>query len=139
MNSAGDDVPVFQQRQWIIGMSFIVCGSLIDFASFGLAPQSLLAPLAALTLIWNLLLARQYLGETFGHAELRATALIFFGAFRTQKNLPELPVSTQGVLQERRWHDTMRRPTTNNTRSPANLNRPCLCVCGCIIQAQCSW
>ena len=77
--SPGEDVPVWKQQRWLVGMGSIVVGSLVDFMSFGLAPQSLLAPLAALTLIWNLFLARQYLGEEFGSIELKATAMIFLG------------------------------------------------------------
>ena len=37
-----------KQPIWVVGLSLITGGSLLDFVAFGLAPQSLLAPLGAL-------------------------------------------------------------------------------------------
>ena len=39
---------------WNVGFTLIIVGSILDFVAFGLAPQSLLAPLGALTLVWNM-------------------------------------------------------------------------------------
>ena len=47
-------LPVYRLPLWVIGFVLIVAGSILDFVAFGLAPQSLLAPLAALTLVWNM-------------------------------------------------------------------------------------
>jgi hypothetical protein len=49
-----DSVPVYRLPLWCLGFFLILAGSILDFVAFGLAPQSLLAPLAALTLVWNM-------------------------------------------------------------------------------------
>lgn len=69
----------FQQPKWVAGLVCVVVGSIIDFLSFGLAPQSLLAPLAALSLVWNLGMASYLLGEKYTRADIYATILIFVG------------------------------------------------------------
>ena len=47
-------LPPYRLPLWSFGFFLILTGSLLDFVAFGLAPQSLLAPLAALTLVWNM-------------------------------------------------------------------------------------
>ena len=42
--------PALRQPLWVFGFVLLIIGTLLDFVAFGLAPQSLLAPLAALTL-----------------------------------------------------------------------------------------
>lgn len=46
--------PAYKLPLWVVGFVLIILGSMLDFVAFGLAPQSLLAPLAALTLVWNM-------------------------------------------------------------------------------------
>ena len=78
-----DDVSPWRQVKWVLGFYLIFSGSLIDFLAFGLAPQSLLAPLAALTLIWNIFMSSRFLGETYTRFDIYATATIFFGTVVT--------------------------------------------------------
>lgn len=40
---------------WVLGLSAMVCGALLDFGSLSFAAQSLLAPLAASTLVINII------------------------------------------------------------------------------------
>jgi magnesium transporter len=49
-----EPLPAYRLPLWVIGFVLILAGSILDFVAFGLAPQSLLAPLAALTLVWNM-------------------------------------------------------------------------------------
>ena len=49
-------------------------------ATFGMAPQTLLAPLGAMTLVWNTLIAPCMLGEALTRRALLATLLIILGA-----------------------------------------------------------
>ncbi|RHY94307.1 hypothetical protein DYB35_001915 [Aphanomyces astaci] len=56
----------FRLPLWTLGFCLIVAGSLLDFIAFGLAPQSLLAPLAALTLVWNMVRPTQRIFVTLG-------------------------------------------------------------------------
>lgn len=49
-----EPTPAYRLPLWCLGFFLILAGSILDFVAFGLAPQSLLAPLAALTLVWNM-------------------------------------------------------------------------------------
>lgn len=64
------DVPPFKQPFWVLGFILILSGSILDFIAFGLAPQTLLAPLAALSLVWNMILA-----PLFHNEKVRTTSL----------------------------------------------------------------
>ncbi|KAF0684772.1 Aste57867_23287 [Aphanomyces stellatus] len=70
----------FRLPLWTLGFCLIVAGSLLDFVAFGLAPQSLLAPLAALTLVWNMMLAPCFNKERLSQKDIWATLIIFLGA-----------------------------------------------------------
>ncbi|KAI9914922.1 hypothetical protein PsorP6_007219 [Peronosclerospora sorghi] len=72
--------PAYRLPLWMFGFVLIVLGSILDFVAFGLAPQSLLAPLAALTLVWNMLLAPCFNKEKLSRKDVRATLVIFVGA-----------------------------------------------------------
>lgn len=69
----------FRQPIWVLGFILICFGSLMDFVAFGMAPQTLLAPLAALSLVWNLLIAPIFHDETITRENLAATGIIFGG------------------------------------------------------------
>jgi len=68
-----------RQPIWIVGFVLICFGSIMDFVAFGMAPQTLLAPLAALSLVWNLLIAPIFHGEAITRENLSATGIIFGG------------------------------------------------------------
>lgn len=78
-----ESVPVIRQPKWMLGFFFIFMGSLLDFVAFGMAPQSLLAPLAALSLVWNMLMAPFFLKEKLDSRDLIATFVVFVGATLT--------------------------------------------------------
>ena len=65
---SNDPKPVYLQWKWVLGLVFLVTGSLVDFVAYGLAPQSLLTPLAALVLVWNILVAK--CGKTISPCKL---------------------------------------------------------------------
>ncbi|OQR94550.1 hypothetical protein ACHHYP_01131 [Achlya hypogyna] len=69
----------FQQPMWVLGLVFVCLGSILDFVAFGMAPQTLLAPLAALSLVWNMLIAPFFHKEKVTRRNLVATAIIFVG------------------------------------------------------------
>lgn len=78
-DKANEKVPSWKQPRWIAGFACVLVGSILDFVAFGLAPQSLLAPLAALSLIWNLFLASSLLNEKYTLNDVVATVLILIG------------------------------------------------------------
>ncbi|KAA0162366.1 hypothetical protein FNF27_08075 [Cafeteria roenbergensis] len=75
----GSRKPLHRQPLWVFGCCTMTCGSVFDFVAFGLAPMSLLAPLAALTLVWNMLIARWLHAEVVDRANIIATGVIFAG------------------------------------------------------------
>ncbi|GMH93869.1 hypothetical protein TL16_g12743 [Triparma laevis f. inornata] len=75
--------PTPKQPMWLVGMFLITSGSLLDFVAFGMAPQSLLAPLGALSLVWNAMIAPLFNGEKLTRQNLIATGIIMFGTLMT--------------------------------------------------------
>lgn len=73
----------FSQPLWVLGFGLVVLGSLLDFVAFGMAPQTLLAPLAALSLVWNMFIAPIFHKETVTRQNIIATGIIFFGVTLT--------------------------------------------------------
>lgn len=72
--------PAYQLPLWTLGFVLCAVGSVLDFVAFGLAPQSLLAPLAALTLVWNMMLAPCFNKEKLTKKDIVSTLIIFVGA-----------------------------------------------------------
>jgi len=72
-----------KQPLWMLGFGLVCLGSLLDFVAFGMAPQTLLAPLAALSLVWNMLIAPIFHKEKVTRQNLLATAIIFMGVTLT--------------------------------------------------------
>lgn len=64
---------------WAIGMSIFVVGSLVNFASFAFAAQSLLAALGTVQFISNVFFAKFILNEILTLRIILATLLIMFG------------------------------------------------------------
>lgn len=73
----------FKQPLWVLGFGLVCLGSLLDFVAFGMAPQTLLAPLAALSLVWNMFIAPLFHNEKVTKQNLVATAIIFTGVTLT--------------------------------------------------------
>ena len=63
----------------LIGVILSASCGLLDMASFSFAPQSLLAPFGALTLIINLLVAAPLHGDSVGRSDLISTFLVVSG------------------------------------------------------------
>jgi len=72
-------VSPWRQPKWIAGLTCIVVGSVLDFIAIGLAPQSLIAPLASLSLVWNLFIASAVLGEQWTTQDAQAVVIIVVG------------------------------------------------------------
>lgn len=73
----------FQQPLWLLGFSLVCLGSILDFVAFGMAPQTLLAPLAALSLVWNMMIAPFFHNEKVTKQSVIATVIIFIGVILT--------------------------------------------------------
>uniref|UniRef100_K3WK63 FZ domain-containing protein n=1 Tax=Globisporangium ultimum (strain ATCC 200006 / CBS 805.95 / DAOM BR144) TaxID=431595 RepID=K3WK63_GLOUD len=73
----------FKQPLWVLGFALVCFGSLLDFVAFGMAPQTLLAPLAALSLVWNMFIAPIFHKEKVTKQNIIATVIIFFGVTLT--------------------------------------------------------
>ena len=70
----------YTKPMWIIGMGLIVFDGILDVATFGMAPASMLAPLASLVLVHNVILAPCLLKEKLDKKGLLATAVIICGS-----------------------------------------------------------
>ena len=51
-------LPVYRLPLWLGGLIMMAVGCILNFVALALAPQSLIAPLAALTLVWNMVSGR---------------------------------------------------------------------------------
>ncbi len=65
-----DRRPFYKNTRWWIGMIFVIISALMQFASFALAPQSIITPLGAFTLVVNLVMANRFLGEPLGKIDI---------------------------------------------------------------------
>lgn len=75
--------PQFQPL-WCIGMTILILDAIGDFVFIGLAPQSLLAPLGALSLGFNIILAPIFHPkERVTRNIIQSTALIYVGTIMT--------------------------------------------------------
>jgi hypothetical protein len=74
---------VFQQPLWVMGFVLITSGSILDFVAFGLAPATLLAPTAALSLIWNMIIAPWFHKEVVTRRNVVGTGVILVGVTAT--------------------------------------------------------
>lgn len=95
------------QVSLFLGLSLnTVVGPLTDMSAYGFAPQSLIAPLGALDVVWNTLSAPCTLGEQLTRRKLLGCCAIFIGAVAT---------SIVGVKEEEAFtlqytQDTLLRP-----------------------------
>jgi uncharacterized membrane protein len=72
---------VFKMPLWVTGMLCMVAGSIADFVALGFAPQSLLAPLATFTLVFNVFMAQYLNKESPTQMNIIATAIILAATF----------------------------------------------------------
>ena len=80
---------------WVFGQALIVLDAIMDVISFGLAPQTVLAPLGAMTLVFNTLVSPVMLKEKLAKKDWIATVVIITGILLVQYNLatPTLSVA----------------------------------------------
>lgn len=70
----------YWQPLWMCGFALVILGSLLDFVALAFAAQSIVAPLGAVTLVVNLLLAPFFSGEEVTRTDVKATVLIVAGS-----------------------------------------------------------
>mmetsp|Transcript_35589 Transcript_35589/g.63589 ORF Transcript_35589/g.63589 Transcript_35589/m.63589 type:complete len:404 (-) Transcript_35589:237-1448(-) len=71
------------QQLWIFGFLVYIIGNLGNFASLGLAPISVLAPLAVSSIVGNVMAAMALLGESFTMNDVVATLVMVLGTCLT--------------------------------------------------------
>ena len=81
--------PPYFQPIWLIGLSVIVLDGIGDFIFIGMAPQSLLVPLGALSLGFNCLLAPFFHNEVITRGILLSTAIVYCGTIVTVLYAPK--------------------------------------------------
>lgn len=64
---------------WFIGIAMMVFGSIIDFVALGVAPQSVVAPFGAFSLVFNVIIAKILHYEPITLQSLTGTSLIIIG------------------------------------------------------------
>lgn len=69
----------FRQPLYPLGLSMVIFGSLGDFAALALAAQSIVAPMASVTLVSNILFAHFVLKEHLYKRDIIATCCIIIG------------------------------------------------------------
>ena len=109
MNATGLNLQRYAQRHGLrvlnaVGLALAVLCGVADMASFGFAPQSLLAPFGSLTLVINLLLAPVLHGDQIRTVDLSSTALVFAGvaiclANGTAAAVPRTEAQLLGLLR----------------------------------------
>eukprot|EP00823_Brevimastigomonas_motovehiculus_P006273 TRINITY_DN513_c0_g1_i1.p1 TRINITY_DN513_c0_g1~~TRINITY_DN513_c0_g1_i1.p1 ORF type:complete len:1038 (+),score=406.69 TRINITY_DN513_c0_g1_i1:116-3229(+) len=70
---------VYRSPLWILGFLLAVVGSICDLVSFGFADMSLLAPLGAMTLVVNMVVAPCFLNEKLTRRDIVNTIVILAG------------------------------------------------------------
>jgi len=71
--------PYYLRGFWWAGFLLIIFGTLMDVVALAFAAQSLVAPLAGLSLVFNVLLAPCFLDEVVTRIDLIATGVILLG------------------------------------------------------------
>lgn len=70
----------WQNPSWLLGLCLVVVGSIGDFAALGLAAQSIVAPIGAVTLVANVAFAHYWLKEDLSKQDLIGTICIIVGS-----------------------------------------------------------
>lgn len=114
MNATGINLQRLAQRRGsaslnVLGVALATLCGVVDMVSFSFAPQSLLAPFGAVTLVVNLMLAPLLHGDAIYSLDLLSTALVMAGVATMLSaaspsmrswSLPEL----EGLLLRRPFH-----------------------------------
>ena len=81
--------PPYFQPLWLLGLSVIVLDGIGDFIFIGMAPQSLLVPLGALSLGFNCILAPIFHNEVITRGIVASTAIVYCGTIVTVLYAPK--------------------------------------------------
>lgn len=81
--------PPYFQPLWLVGLSVIILDGIGDFFFIGMAPQSLLVPLGALSLGFNCILAPFFHNEVITRGILASTAIVYAGTIVTVLYAPK--------------------------------------------------
>ena len=65
---------------WLLGIGCLVVDAVLDVWTFGLAPASLLAPMASMVLVWNVVTSPCLVGEQLTKRGLVGTVIIISGS-----------------------------------------------------------
>ena len=65
--------------RWLVGFVIYIVGNLINACALGLAPQSIITPLASINLVSNTAMAPFFLGERLTKEDIIATVIILTG------------------------------------------------------------
>ncbi len=69
----------YQRKEFLAGITLMIFGAIMSILQLSFLTQSESAGLAALTLVWNVLLSRAILGERYSTAEYVGTAVVASG------------------------------------------------------------
>ena len=69
-----------QYPLWVLGIACLAVDAVLDVWTFGLAPASLLAPMASMVLVWNGLIAYCLVGERLTQKAALGTVVIITGS-----------------------------------------------------------
>lgn len=71
---------ILQEKTWCVGFSIFLLGGIANAMALYYAPQSLVLPLSAVTLVVNTILATRILGEPFDKSSYIGIALVIIGS-----------------------------------------------------------
>jgi hypothetical protein len=89
LSNASRQRPPYFQPLWLLGLSVIVFDGIGDFIFIGMAPQSLLVPLGALSLGFNCVLAPFFHNEVITRGIVLSTAIVYAGTIVTVLYAPK--------------------------------------------------
>lgn len=77
------EIDTCQSTTWIVGTTIFVSGSLLNFAAFAFAPQSVLASLEGIQFVTNVMFGRLVLGKDISTSMYAGTGVVILGVVLT--------------------------------------------------------
>lgn len=72
--------PYYRQWSWLAGIACLLISAICSLGVFALLGQARASSLAAMTIVWNGLLSRAFLGEVFTSVDAISSVLVILGA-----------------------------------------------------------
>eukprot|EP00933_Yihiella_yeosuensis_P053421 TRINITY_DN5164_c3_g1_i1.p1 TRINITY_DN5164_c3_g1~~TRINITY_DN5164_c3_g1_i1.p1 ORF type:complete len:335 (+),score=28.04 TRINITY_DN5164_c3_g1_i1:76-1080(+) len=110
MSEEDNKATLVSKTSLVIGLSLnILAGPILEVLAYGQAPQTLLAPLMGLDVLWNILLVPHTLGENPDRTQVVGCLLLVFGTALTAVGGPhqETPYSLQRMRDKILTHDAL--------------------------------